>query len=187
MTDGDSPRVVVRPLLRARQVREFTDTPLTDAELEAITDVARWTGSSRNTQPWRFLTIRNPGVISRLEAAGLPQTRALKTATAVVAIVLPDDPERVISRAYDDGRAAERMLIAAGMLGLAAGIAWVRPEVMPAMREVLDLPPGTIVRTLMALGHPTAAAMEPKSPRGQARLPRDESVFAERLPADALG
>ena len=72
------------------------------------------------------------------------------------------------------------------MLGLAAGIAWVRPEVMPAIREVLDLPPGTMVRTLMALGHPTAAAMEPKSPPGQARLPRDESVFAERLPDDAL-
>ncbi len=57
---------------------------------------------------------------------------------------------------------------------------------MPAVREILDLPPGTMVRTLMALGHPTPAALEPKSPRGQARLPRNESVFAERLPADAL-
>ncbi len=117
MTDGESPRTIVRPLLRARQVREFTDTPPTDAELEAITDVARWTGSSRNTQPWRFVTIRNPETIARLEAVGLPQTRALKTATAAVAIVLRDDPARVVSHAYDDGRAAERMLIAAGMLG----------------------------------------------------------------------
>jgi len=186
MTDGEPPRSIVRPLLRARQVREFTDVPLTDAELEAITDVARWTGSSRNTQPWRFVTIRDPERISRLEAAGLPQTRALKTATAVVAIVLPDEPERAISRAYDDGRAAERMLVAAGMLGLAAGIAWVRPDVLPAVRDILELPPGTMCRTLMALGHPTEAALEPKSPPGQARLPRNESVFAERLPVDAL-
>lgn len=186
MTDGESPRAIVRPLLRARQVREFTDVPLTDAQLEAITDVARWTGSSRNTQPWRFLTIRNAGTIRRLEALGLPQTRALKTATAVVAIVLPDDTRRVVSLAYDDGRAAERMLIAAGMLGLAAGIAWIRPDVMPGVREILELPPGAMVRTLMALGHPTPAALEPKTPRGQARLARDESVFAERLPADAV-
>ena len=186
MTDGASSRSIVRPLLRARQVREFTDTPLTDAELDAITDVARWTGSSRNTQPWRFLTIRHAATIRRLEAVGLPQTRALKTATAAVAIVLPDDPRRVTSLAYDDGRAAERMLIAAGMLGVAAGIAWIRQDVLPTVREILELPESVMVRTVMALGHPTAAALQPKSAPGLARLPREASVFAERLPADAL-
>jgi len=177
MTDPAPLRDTVRPLLRARQVREFTDQALTDGELAAITDVARWTGSSRNTQPWRFLVIRDRTTIARLEAAGLPQTRALKTATAVVAIVLPDDPERRVSHAYDDGRVAERMLIAAGMLGLAAGIAWVRLDVLPAAREILNLPADRMVRTLMALGHPTPEAQKPKSPPGQARLPRDETVF----------
>jgi nitroreductase len=182
MTDATSPREIVRPLRRARQVREFTDEPLTDAELEAITDVARWTGSARNSQPWRFITIRDPGTISRLEAAGLPQTRSLKTATAAIATVLPDDPERAAGLAYDDGRAAERMLIAAGMLGLAAGITWVRPDVLPAVREILELPGDVMVRTILSLGHPTAAALQPKSPPGEARLPRSETVFAERLP-----
>ncbi|MGH2488695.1 MAG: nitroreductase family protein [Candidatus Limnocylindria bacterium] len=184
MTDAASLRDVVRPLRRARQVREFTDQRLTDAELEAITDVARWTGSSRNSQPWRFLVIRDRTTIQRLESAGLPQTRALKTATAVVAIVLPDDSERRVSHAYDDGRAAERMLIAAGMLGLAAGIAWVRPDVLPDAREILGLPADRMVRTLLALGHPTLEAQKPKSPPGGARLPRDEVVFSETLPSD---
>jgi nitroreductase len=184
MTDAASPREIVRPLRRARQVREFTDEPLTDAQLEAISDVARWTGSSRNSQPWRFVIIRDRDTILRLESAGLPQTRALKTATAVVAIVLPDDDERRISHAYDDGRAAERMLIAAGMIGAAAGIAWVRPDVLPTVREILELPEDRMVRTLMALGHQTAAAREPKSAPGEARLPREATVFEERLPGD---
>ncbi len=184
MTDPASPREVIRPLLRARQVREFTEQPLTDDQLAAITDVARWTGSSRNTQPWRFVVIRDPDTISRLEAAGLPQTRALKTATAVVAIVLPVDPDRTVSHAYDDGRAAERMLIAAGMLGVGAGIAWVRPDVLPAVREILELPGDRMIRTLVALGHPTDEARKPKSPPGEARLPREQSIFRERLPAD---
>jgi nitroreductase len=184
MTDATSPREIVRPLRRARQVREFTQEPLTDAELEAITDVARWTGSARNSQPWRFITIRDPETISRLEAAGLPQTRSLKTATAAIATVLPDDPERAAGLAYDDGRAAERMLIAAGMLGLAAGITWVRPDVLPAVREILHLPEDVMVRTILSLGHPTKAALEPKSPPGEARLPRSETVFAERLPEE---
>ena len=185
MTDAQTPRDAVRPLLRARQVREFTDQPLTDDELAAITDVGRWTGSSRNTQPWRFLVIRDRSDIEALEAMGLPQTRALKTAMAVVAIVLPEDPERRISHAYDDGRAAERMLIAAGMLGLAAGIAWVRPDVQDEARKILGLPGDRMVRTLLALGHPTADALLPKSPPGQARRPRPDSVFEGRWPDDA--
>jgi nitroreductase len=184
MTDAASPHEILRPLRRARQVREFTDQPLTDAELDAITNVGRWTGSSRNTQPWRFVVIRDVEAIRRLEAAGLPQTRSLKTAMAVVAIVLPDDDERRISHAYDDGRAAERMLIAAGMLGIAAGIAWVRPDVLPGVREILELPEDRMVRTLIALGHPTPEARLPKSAPGEARLPRDEVVFDERLPPD---
>lgn len=163
-------------------MREFTDEPLTDAELDAITDVARWTGSSRNNQPWRFITIRDPDTIQRLEAAGLPQTRSLKTATAAIAIVLVADPQRLVADAYDDGRAAERMLIAAGMLGLAAGITWVRGDVLPAVREILELPEDRMVRTIMSLGHPSEAARAPKSAPGEARLPRSESIFAERLP-----
>jgi nitroreductase len=182
MTDAASPREIVRPLRRARQVREFTDRVLTDAELSAITDVGRWTGSSRNTQPWRFLEIRDLDTIRRLEAVGLPQTRSLKTATAVVAIVLPDEPDREVSLAYDDGRAAERMLVAAGMIGVAAGIAWVRPDVLPAVRDILELPESMMVRTLLALGHPTDEARQPKSPPGEARLPREQTVFSERLP-----
>ena len=49
----------VRPLLRTRQVREFTSAPPTDAELEALTEVARWSGSSGNSQPWRFIVVRD--------------------------------------------------------------------------------------------------------------------------------
>ena len=84
--------------------------------------------------------------------------------------------------AYDDGRAAERVLIAAGMLGLGAGIAWVRPDVRAPIGELLGLPADRYVRTIVALGHPTEAALAPKAAPGEARLPRDETVFEERWP-----
>ena len=125
MTD---PHDAVRPLVGTRQYREFTAEPPSDAELDAITDVARWSGSSENSQPWRFIVIRSSATIRRLADAGMPQTRSLQTATAAVAIVLPDDPDRAVSYAYDEGRVAERMLVAAGMVGLGAGIGWIRPR-----------------------------------------------------------
>jgi nitroreductase len=175
-------RDALRPLLRARQVRQFTDESVSDEILDALADVARWSGSSRNTQPWRFIVIRDVAVLRRLHAAGVPQLRSLETATAGIAIVLPDEPDRAISRADDDGRVAERILIAAGLLGIGAGIAWVRPDVVPVVRELLGLPEDRVVRTIMALGHPTEEARRPKNRPGEARLPRAETVFREGWP-----
>jgi nitroreductase len=172
----------VRPLLRTRQVREFTDAPITRAELDAIVDAARWSGSSGNEQPWRFVVIRDGDTLRRLADAGHPQTRSLGTATAAIAIVLPDEKERAVSRAYDEGRAAERILVAAGMLDLGAGVAWVLGDVRSTVREILGIPAGRLVRTIVALGHPTEAARRPQSAPGQARLPRDQVVFDERWP-----
>ncbi len=173
----------VRPLRRVRQVREFTSEPVHPDELRAIIEVARWSGSSRNSQPWRFIVITNTDTITRIAAAGLPQTRALPTAQAAIAIAVPDEADTTISHAYDEGRAAERMLIAASLLGLGAGIAWIRRDVRAAVREILHVPAEWLVRTVMAIGHPTDAALLPKSAPGQARLPHDEVVFAERWPA----
>jgi nitroreductase len=174
----------LRPLRRARQIREFTDEPVDRVALDALADVARWTGSSKNTQPWRFIVVTDETTIRRIAAIGLPQTRALNSATAAIAIVLPDDGTHEVSLAYDEGRAAERILIAAGLLDLGAGIAWIRSDVRAAAGEVLGLPPDRYVRTIVALGHPTDAARAPKSAPGAARLPREETVFEERWPGD---
>lgn len=185
MIDGPNDRLRerVRPLIRVRQIREFTAEPPTDEELAAIVDAARWTGSGGNEQPWRFIVIRDPEVISRLHVAGVPQTRTLRTAPATIAIVLPGE-DSGISRAYDEGRAAERILIAANLVGLTAGIAWIRRDIAPIASELLGLPVDHFVRTVMAIGHPTEAALKPKAPPGQGRLPRDQVVFDERWPPD---
>lgn len=172
----------VRPLLRVRQVREFTAEAVAPAALDAIADAARWSGSSSNTQPWRFIVIREPTTLHALSEAGLPQTRSLATAPAAIAIVLPEEPGSGVMHGYDEGRAAERILIAASFCALAAGIAWIRSEARPAVSELLGLPEGRFVRTLVAIGHPTDSAREPKSARGEARLPREETVFNERWP-----
>ncbi len=175
------PREVLRPLRRVRQVREFTPQVPSDAALDAMADVGRWTGSSKNEQPWRFLVLRDQPVLRRIWEIGVPQTRALATATAAIAIVLPVG-EHDIADAYDDGRAAERLLIAASYLGLGAAIQWVRSDVRAAVNEVLGLPSDHYVRTIIALGYPTEAASRPKAAPGEARLPRDESVFRDRWP-----
>ena len=179
---SSTPADAVRPLVRTRQYREFTDEPPTDAELDAILEAARWTGSAGNAQAWRFIVIRDRDTLHRLAEAGMPQTRGLFTAPIGVANVFPQDGHE-IAHAYDDGRATERILIAATMLGLGAGISWIRSTNLPAVREILGLPEDRFVRTIVAIGHPTEAARAPKAKPGEARLPLDRIVFQERWPA----
>lgn len=172
----------IRPLLRVRQVREFSDEPVDSEALDAIVDAARWSGSAGNSQPWRFITIRRVETLRAMGEAGLPHTRALATAMAAVAIVLPEQPGRGISLAYDEGRAAERILIATSFCGLAAGITWLPAEARPAVAQLLGVRPDRFVRTVVAIGHPSERNRRAKSAPGAARLPREQAVLAERWP-----
>ncbi len=172
----------VRPLVRTRQVREFTDQPVARAELDALADVARWSGSSSNSQPWRFIVVTERDTVRKLGDACLPQTRGLLTATAAIAIVLPEESGMAVSFAYDEGRAAERILVGATMLHIAAGICWVLKGKRDSVHAILGIRPGWFVRTIVAVGHPTEGAKRPKSEVGAARLPRADVVFEERWP-----
>jgi nitroreductase len=178
------PAAAVRPLLRTRQVREFDGQPVDRAALDALADAARWSGSSRNAQPWRFVVITERRTLDAIADAGMPQTRSLATAPAAIAIVMPQEPGSGISHGYDEGRAAERILVGATMLGVGAGIAWLRSEVRSAVAQILGLPDGRFVRTVVAIGHPTEASRRPKAAPGEARLPRSATVFGERWPPE---
>ena len=157
-------------------MRQFTSEPVADEDLMALAEVARWSGSSRNSQPWRFILVRDVALMRQIAEAGHPQTRSLSTAVAAMAVSLPDEEGRTTSLAYDDGRVAERVLIGASMLGLGAGIAWVRSDVRKDIGDMLGIRDGRFVRTIMAIGHPSAGARAPKSPPGGARLPLDDLV-----------
>lgn len=181
MVTGDDRLGVLR---HTRQYREFEPRAVDPAALEALVDAARWSGSSANSQPWRFIVIRDLATIRAIHDLGLPSTRGLATAPAAIAISVPSDEKKAISFAYDEGRATERILIAAGMIDLGAGISWMMPRIREQVGRILGLPEDRMVRTIVQVGHPTAAARLPKSAPGEARLPRDEVAFDEHWPSE---
>ena len=164
---------VLRALRRTRQVRRFTDEPVTEADLSAILNVARWTGSSINRQPWTFIVIRDRADRERL--AGLaPYARHVAGAAVAIAIAMSgENPEW---DAYDEGRAAERILVAAGALGLGAAIGWALETERPQVAAFLGLTAPPFVRTIISLGHPTERARQPRSAPGSARRPLADLV-----------
>jgi len=182
MPDPSRPADRLRAVRRTRQYRDFQPTPLDRETLDALADVARWTGSSRNSQPWRFIVISDPATVGAIHQAGLPQTRGLATAPAAIAVALPSATEHAVADAYDEGRAVERLLVAASILDLGAGISWIRTDVRRTVDSLLGVPPDWTVRTVVQVGIPTDAARQPRSAPGTARLPRNETVFDERWP-----
>ena len=54
-------------LLRGvRQVRQFSAEPVPPAVLTDILEVARWTGSGMNQQPWEFVVVHDPATLRAL-------------------------------------------------------------------------------------------------------------------------
>jgi nitroreductase len=165
--------VVLRALRRTRQIRRFTDQPVDEAALQSILEVARWTGSSENTQPWTFLVLRDEEARRRI-GESTRYARHVGRAPIAIAIVMPGkDPE---TEAYDEGRVAERVMIAASALGLGAGIGWVDGEEHATVDGLLGVTPPALVRTIVAIGHPTEAALQPRSGPGTGRKPLAEVV-----------
>ena len=138
--------------MRTRQVRQFTKEPVTETDLNAMLEVARWTGSSMNSQPWTFMVIGDRADRERL-AELAPYAKHVAGSAVAIAIAMSGDNAEW--DAYDEGRAAERILVAAGALGLGGGIGWALESERPQVAAFLGLTAPSFVRTIISIGYPT--------------------------------
>lgn len=162
-------------LRTVRQSRRFTGEPVSEEQLEQLLEVAQWTGSSRNSQPWHFVVIRDKELLTKVSAVrGDAITWA---ASAPLAVALVIDAESKISGAFDEGRVTERLMIAAQLLGLGAGTAWFGDaSQQAAAKELLGIPSELTARSMVVIGHPATGA---KSTGG--RKPLNELVSFDRF------
>ncbi|HEY1700032.1 MAG TPA: malonic semialdehyde reductase [Trebonia sp.] len=77
---------------QARTANTFADTPVSDEELGAIWELAKWAPTSANTQPLRVVYVRTPEGKDRLLKHMAEGNRA-KTASAPAVAVLAADTE----------------------------------------------------------------------------------------------
>lgn len=165
-------------LCKVRQTRAFTDAPVTDDDLAQLLEVARWTGSSRNTQPWHFIVIRDKELLDRLSRVRGDMIVWASTAPLAIALVIESEGE--ISGAFDEGRVTERLMIAAQLLGLGAGTAWFGDQHQQlAAKALLDIRPELTARSMVVIGHPDPTVEKRKSTGG--RKPVTKIVSYDRM------
>jgi nitroreductase len=96
-----------------RDERRYADRPIPDDVVTRILDAGRIAGSSRNRQDWEFVVVSDRDAFA--ETVWAPEN--VRAAALVVAIICP--------RAFDVGRAAQNMMLAAwgeGVLSCPNGV-----------------------------------------------------------------
>jgi nitroreductase len=162
---------VLEAIASKRAVRHFTDQPITDADLRAILNAGRRAQSSKNTQPWTFIAIRDRQTLQRLSECG---AYAGHLAGAAVGVALLSAG----LTGFDLGQAAAYLQLAAWDLGIGSCIATIyEPE---RAREILGVPDAYSFDIALSLGYPDPAAARRAVPTGQGRRSFDEVVRFER-------
>lgn len=158
-----------------RAVRNFRPDPVPQEVVDDILEVARWSGSASNRQPWELVVIRDADTLRALSEV---EGYADHLAGAPLGIVLVMVGERPEQETYDEGRLSERVMLAAWAHGVGSSIGWIVDGGRESARELLGIPPGRVVRTAISLGYPDEGAR--RSRPGQARKPLSEIVNEER-------
>lgn len=134
-----------------RAVRHFTDQPLSEETLARILQAGRWAGSAKNVQPWHFIVVRKRETLERLAGCGRYAGHLRGAAVAVVIVT-----EVQSWAAFDAGRAAQNMMLAAWTEGVGSCVATLHEAACAQM--VLGLPPERQVQAAISFGYPDSAA-----------------------------
>jgi len=160
-------------LRRLRAVREYTPEPIAQETIEDILEVGRWSGSSANRQPWEVIVVRDPDVKRKFGDWG---ARPAATAAVVFLIVSASD-----LAAFDEGRLAERLLLAAAAHGLGGTVATLKNEGPAAAKQLLGIPPERHAVFLVAIGHTDVEARRARPNNPQARKPMAQFAHWDRF------
>ncbi|MGH2472624.1 MAG: nitroreductase family protein [Candidatus Limnocylindria bacterium] len=168
----------LEPIRRVSQIRQYSSEPVPDEVVEQLMELARWTGSSKNTQPWRFIVVRDKERLGKI-AALRPNINWLAAAPVGIAIVL--DGKEPMSEAYDEGRLTERLLTGANLLGYGGGVAWFGDATQQAeAKRILGVPDDRTARQIVMIGRPTSTKDPRPSGPPRGRKPISDLVSYDR-------
>jgi nitroreductase len=175
VTDPGTAEGRIAFLRSLRAVRSFRPDPVPQEVVDDVLDVVRWSGSASNRQPWELVVIRDRETLGRLARV---EGYAAHLSGAPLGIVLVMAGERATQETYDEGRLAERIMLAALAHGVGSSIGWFVGEGRTEAKEILGISEDRTVRTAISLGYPEEGRRRRRA--GRARKPLSEIVHEER-------
>jgi nitroreductase len=143
---------VVEEIRMVRQARQFHPEPVPQDVVDTLLEIARWSGSSRNSQPWHFVVITDKATMKQLSTARAAINWVADAPLGIALVMNGDAPD---SEGYDEGRVSERLLIAAKLLGYGGGTAWFLDDSEKKIAyDALGIPADKSLRSMIAIGKP---------------------------------
>jgi nitroreductase len=175
----DNPQEFIALLRGLRAVRQFRAGALPQEAVDAILDVARWSGSASNRQHWEFVVIRERETLQALAKCEGYAGHMAGAALGIV-VVMAGNADLVDQETYDEGRLSERIMLAAEAYGVGSCIGWLRGNGRKDAKALLGIPQERLVRTVISLGYPDEKARRARAKVAGARKPLSELVHWER-------
>jgi len=151
--------------------RAFTNEIISEAELKALFEAARWAPSSYNSQPWRFIYARRGtahwqtllGLLNEFNQSWAKNAAALVVIVSKETMAVPGKAEEVPSHShsFDAGAAWANLALQAVRLGWQAH-GMVGFDRQRALSE-LKVPAGYRVEAAVAIGKPGDKAQLPEA------------------------
>jgi nitroreductase len=168
-----------------RSVREFEDRPVSNQDILAMVEAARWAPSACNGQTWRFIAVTDKERIKRICKEGMRAVISNKWLREAPLIIVGCSDLDIIANkigaritgidyyAIDFGIAMEHIVLKATELGL--GTCWVGWFNEEKLKAVLDIPEKVRTMALLAVGYPKDTPAEKRT-----RKPIGKILFSER-------
>jgi nitroreductase len=159
-----------------RAVRKFQDKQLPDDVVRAILNAGRRSQSSKNTQTWQFIAIRDKEILKALSQCG-EWAGHIAGAALCVAILTPD-PNAKFQIMFDAGQAAAFMQLAAWELGVGSCPASIYEA--EKARNILGFPAEWHLRVALSFGYSLEEDKLSAPPKKGGRMLLDEVVHWDK-------
>ena len=150
-------------LRKRRSIRQFQQKPVEQEKIDILTEAVLRSPSSRSLNPWEFVVVQEKETLELLSQAKPHGAAFLKSAPLGIAVCA--DPAKCDVWVEDCSIASILLHLTATDLGL--GSCWIQlrlreydEDTTASQRaaEILGLPEGMEVQTLIAIGYPAKEA-----------------------------
>ena len=159
-----------------RAVRTFQDKPLPDEVIRSILNAGRRSQSSKNTQAWQFIAVRDKTILQELSQCG--EWAGHVAGAALCVAILTPDPNEKFQILFDAGQSAAFMQLAAWELGVGSCPASIyEPE---KARAILGFPAEWHLRVALSFGYALEEEKLSAPPVKGGRMSLEEVTHWER-------
>ena len=175
-----------------RSPRAFSEQPIESAELLSLFEAARWSPSSSNDQPWRFIvaTKDDSRIFSALVESLMEGNRRWAERAPVLVLALAQSTYSKTGTAYrhswyDLGQSVAHLSVQATALGLA--VHQMGGFDADKARQLLSIPEGFQPVIVFAVGYPSQPSTLPADLRKREQAPRSRKLLQDFVHTEEWG